>query len=184
MKEIWRDIKDYEGLYQVSNLGHVRSLDRTDIIGRKQVGSILKYFDNKDGYRKVFIRNNGKQKMVFIHRLVANTFIPNKDNKPQVNHKDEDKHNNYVDNLEWVTSKENNNYGTRNIRASKSNSKPIKVIYQDDTYEYWESATVFAREFGLNKSSINKVLLGQYNLAYGMKFEYLTKTERGYNNEV
>ena len=115
--EIWKDIKGYEGIYQVSNMGRVKSLDRLDNKGRKTHGHILKVKHDGGGYCQVALSKNGKQIYPKVHRLVALHFIPNVDNKPQINHKDEDKENNAADNLEWVTSKENANYGTRNIRC-------------------------------------------------------------------
>lgn len=159
MKEIWRDIKDYEGIYRISNLGNVYSVRRD---------SLLKSGMSGNGYLSVILCTDGRRKHFKVHRLVAEAFIENKLNKPAVNHKDEDKHNNNVNNLEWVTTKENINYGTRNIRTSKR----IKVIYQDDTYEIWESANVFAREFGVNQSNVCAALHGRIKTAYGMRFEY------------
>ena len=116
MNEIWKDIVGYEGLYQISNLGNVKSLNyrRT---GKER---ILNPGNNGCGYLFVILCNNGKRKHFKIHRLVANAFLENPDNKSDVNHKDEDKTNNNVDNLEWMTRQENNNYGTRNERSSKS----------------------------------------------------------------
>lgn len=172
MKEIWRDIKDYEGMYQVSNLGRVRSLNRIDSIGRKISGRIFKPSYVGRGYLQIYFRIGGKRKAFRVHQLVAQAFIPNPDNKTQVNHLDEDKTNNNIENLEWTTAKENNNYGTHNQKVAKSLSKPIKVIYQDGTYEFWDSTTAFAREFGISGSNVSDVLRGRYKSSHGMKFEY------------
>ena len=110
MKEIWKDIKGYEGLYQVSNLGNVRSMDRITRDGRKIKGKNIKPHTNGNSrYLRVALCNNGKIKYENIHRLVAKAFIPNPENKPEVNHKDENPSNNFIDNLEWMTSKENSN---------------------------------------------------------------------------
>ena len=127
MVEEWKDIViekggqvfDYTGLYQVSNLGRVRSLDRIDGMGRKVEEKILKLGNNK-GYQSVFLHKNGKAKIFQVHRLVATAFIPNPDNLPVVNHKDENPSNNCVDNLEWCTQKYNINYGTSIERMSKT----------------------------------------------------------------
>jgi hypothetical protein len=113
--EEWRDIKGYEGLYQVSNLGRVKSLSRT--IERSKYGSIfvsekILSTNSTKGYLYVSLCKCGKQKRVRVHRLVAEAFIPNQDNLPEVNHKDENKENNAVSNLEWCTNKYNCNYGT------------------------------------------------------------------------
>ena len=108
-KEICKDIKGYEGKYQVSNLGRVWSIKNQ---------KYLKYWVNRCGYHLVgLMSKNGKQKHEQIHRLVALAFIENPNNYPQVNHKDENKGNNCVENLEWVTAKQNCNYGTRTERA-------------------------------------------------------------------
>lgn len=171
MEEIWRDIKDYEGMYQVSNLGRVKCLDRIDSAGRKRYGRILKLWNSR-GYLQVGLSINSKGKKFSVHRLVAQAFIKNPNNKLEVNHKDEDKTNNRVDNLEWVTSKENSNWGTGIERSAKNRSKRIKVIYRDNTYEYWDSAAEFARDFRIDQRRINNVLRGRRKTAAGMKFEY------------
>ena len=115
--ETWKDIKGYEGMYQVSSMGKVKSLDRLDNKGRKTHGKVLAIKHDGGGYCQVALSKDGSQKYCKIHRLVALHFIPNTENKPQINHKDENKDNNAVDNLEWVTSKENANYGTRKTRC-------------------------------------------------------------------
>ena len=103
MKEIFKDIKNYEGLYQVSNLGRVYSVRNNKILKPKL---------NKYGYLSVNLKYKGSRVTKSIHRLVGEAFIPNPNDLPQVNHKDEDKTNNCVDNLEWCTAKYNHNYGT------------------------------------------------------------------------
>lgn len=113
--EIFKDIKGFEGLYQVSNYGNVKSLERVieDNNGyyiKKE--KILTPTINSSGYYHTILRKDGKSIGVYIHRLVAEAFIPNPNNYKQVNHKDEDKTNNKVDNLEWCTPKYNANYGT------------------------------------------------------------------------
>ena len=123
MKEIWKDIKGYEGIYQVSNKGNVRSLDRTVITKENKVrslkGKLLKPATITHGYLGVNLCNKSYR----VHRLVAEAFIPNPNNLPIINHLDEDKTNNCVDNLQWCTSQENNTYGTRLQKASDSMKK-------------------------------------------------------------
>lgn len=116
MNEIWKDIPGYESKYQVSNLGNVRSLNYLRTGGIK----LLTQGTDKRGYKRVGLYKDGKRKRYLVHRLVAMTFISNYDDLPQVNHKDENKANNCVDNLEWCDAKYNMNYGTRNERASES----------------------------------------------------------------
>ena len=122
-KEVWKDIQGYKGLYKVSNLGRVKHLpyeymfNNTKIIKKEHM---LKPYRNNCGYMLVSLSNHRRTKQFFIHRLVASAFIPNPNNLPEVNHKDEDKTNNKVDNLEWCTRKYNMNYGTRIERALKT----------------------------------------------------------------
>ena len=113
--EEWRDIKGYEGKYQVSNLGRVKSLN----YHRENREEILSNVPDKYGYLIVSLCKNGKELAFKIHRLVALHFIENPNNYPQINHKDENKQNNRADNLEWCTAKYNNNYGTRTQRQSE-----------------------------------------------------------------
>lgn len=118
-EEIWKDIEGYEGLYKVSNLGNVLSLKR-------KKPHLLKPVQYTNGYLFVTLSNHNKSlKENSIHRLVAKAFLSNPNNLPQVNHKDEDKTNNRVDNLEWCDAKYNLNYGTTQERKAKAKSKPV-----------------------------------------------------------
>lgn len=128
--EIWKPVKYYEGSYLISNYGRVKSISRTlyksdgvTICGYVKEHYITQH-DNGNGYLFVNLWKNNKPKREYVHRLVALSFIPNPDKLPQVNHKDEDKQNNFVDNLEWCTCSYNNSYGTkiqRTIETSKQN---------------------------------------------------------------
>ena len=120
--EEWRDIKGYEGIYQVSNCGRVKKLLKKN--EKLQIAAT-----DKDGYKIIRLWNGNKLKTHKVHRLVALAFLENPNNYPQVNHRDEDKTNNNINNLEWCTPKYNVNYGTRNERASKSISKAMKGKY-------------------------------------------------------
>ena len=104
-EEIWKPIKDYEGLYEVSNLGRVKSLNYRKT-GKEK---ILKNMKNNNGYLVVGLTKNGKRKNYLIHRLVAEAFIPNTEGKPHIDHINTIKNDNSVENLRWVTNKENNN---------------------------------------------------------------------------
>ena len=189
MEEIWKDIKGYEGLYQVSNMGRIKSIDR--YVPRKNgklqhvYGKIMTSFDNGRGYKQVYLTKNSITKAHSVHRLVANAFIPNPDNLPQVNHKDEDKANNRVDNLEWCTQKYNQNYGTISIRKSqkllndKNKSKPVLQYSLDGTFiKEWKSTRDVQRNLGFDNSHISKCCRGkQANYAYGYIWKY--KNEEG-----
>lgn len=104
---MWKPIKDYEGLYEVSSDGTVRSLDRKDSIGRNRKGRVRRTFLVGDGYEQVILSKGGIDKGFYVHRLVASAFCQNGLKKPEVNHIDCDKTNNCAENLEWVTSQEN-----------------------------------------------------------------------------
>lgn len=116
IEEVWKDIKGYEDLYQVSNLGNVKSLNYNNT-GKSK---LLKLCFDKYGYLQVGLCKNKKHKIYRVHRLVAITFIPNPMNYPVVNHIDEIKENNNVENLEWCTVKYNNAYGSHQININKS----------------------------------------------------------------
>ena len=118
MEEAWKDIDGYEGLYQVSNLGAVRAVERVVRYGRKLNGKGISRFLTKDGYLAVHLSRDGNARQHRIHRLVATAFLENPENMPQINHIDEDRTNNRVDNLEWCSVKYNINYGERNKRVS------------------------------------------------------------------
>jgi hypothetical protein len=118
MQEIWKDIKGYEGMYQVSNLGRVKSLKRK---GRRR-DTIMKGVVGNRGYRIIVLRNNKHRQQIVAHRLAAIAFIPNPENKKEVNHKDFDKLNNHVDNLEWCTPKENTRHALYNGRMNWDNA--------------------------------------------------------------
>lgn len=120
--EIWKDLKDYEGLYQVSNFGRIRNISRLvndngglNIIKQK----ILKPSKDSSGYLQIVLTKNKIRKSYKVHRLIALTFIPNPKNFLQINHKNENKLDNRAENLEWCTHKYNCNYGTRNYRCTK-----------------------------------------------------------------
>lgn len=126
MEEIWKDIEGYEGLYQVSNLGRVRSLaKKAGRSPRKEKYTAI--FVDRRGYMKTNVCKFGKYTQVYVHRLVAETFIPNPDDKPQVNHKDGNKQNNHIDNLEWCTPKDNINHANKLGLRKPTCCKPVRV---------------------------------------------------------
>lgn len=130
INEEWRNVKGFEGLYEVSNLGNVRSLDRISVGRHREPlfikGRVLSPIKRMRGYLEVNLVDSasGKRRVAKkIHRLVAEAFIENPNHYEQVNHRDENKHNNAVNNLEWCSAKYNNNYGTRNIKISETKRK-------------------------------------------------------------
>lgn len=164
--EIWKDIKWYKGLYQISNMGRVKSLERNVVRGRgglyKIEEKILKSDKNRDGYLFVHLCKNGKRKHHLIHRLVAQAFIPNPHNLQQVNHRDENKTNNRVENLEWCDAKYNMNYGTSIERIIKYNSIPILQFTLDGKFiRKWNSAKEVQKELGFNNSNIGNCCKGK-----------------------
>jgi hypothetical protein len=127
MDEIWKDIKGYEGIYQISTLGNIKSSPRK---GTK--GGLLNASEDKDGYLCIGLNKNGKRKTFKVHRLVAMTFIPNIFDLQEVNHKDENPSNNHVENLEWCTNEYNVRYGTAIMRIRKTQLKRAKAVLQLD----------------------------------------------------
>ena len=161
--EVWKDIYCYEGQYQVSDIGNVRSVDRIDSRGRKLRGLILKPICEKDGYLTVNIYKNGIRKNKKIHRLVAEAFIPNPNGLPQVNHIDEVKDNNNVDNLEWCTSKYNNSHGTRNERVSKK----VRAVNIETGEVITFNSMVEAGRNGYGNGEVSKACRGIYKTNTG-----------------
>lgn len=194
MEEMWKDIPGYEGFYQASSLGQVRSIDRerVDKLGRKfrVKGKIRKLATSEDGYLEVDLNCNGVVKYVRVHRLVALTFIANPENKPEVNHKDGNKKNNNIHNLEWATTAENIRHaihtGLKDRQPPRQecmkglrkcqfiNSKPIKCI---------ESGTVF-RTITEACKTLHKTgdtvrrALDSNSAIDGMHYRYLTDEEK------
>lgn len=141
--EVWRDIKGYEGLYQVSNLGDVKRIKGE----RCYYDRIIKQKKSWSGHMYVMLSKDGIRKNLRVHRLVADSFIPNPNNYPIINHRDENPSNNNVDNLEWCTQKYNMNYGTIIQRARENNPQCIKCKIDDTIYLSIGEA---ARALGIN----------------------------------
>lgn len=189
--EEWRDVANYQGLYKVSSVGRVKSLERIVIRsdGKQQTVSerILKAETTKKGYLQVALCKNGKMKAMKVHRLVATAFIPNPNGYKEVNHKDEDKTNNRVENLEWVTASYNINYGTRNERFAKANkenglyerqakafSKAVQQIDKEsgEVIAEFPSVNEVQRQLGFDKGYISACCLGKHKLAYDYLWRY------------
>lgn len=167
----WKNIKGFVGLYQIHNSGIVRSLDRKvwNRNGYKlESGKILKPNILAKGYFQVYLTNAGITKCLQVHRLVAEAFIPNPQNLPQVNHKDENKSNNRVDNLEWCTQEYNTNYGTctqRISNAHKALQKGKRVVQIDKCSQTiiatYPNSAIAMEQTGIDASAIKKVCLNR-----------------------
>ena len=166
--EIWKDISGFDGDYKISSFGRVWSKNKSKDEG------ILKPGREHSGYLRVMLYRDGKiVACPLVHRLVAEGFIPNPDRKPQVNHIDEDKANNTVENLEWMTAKENANFGTRNQRAGLKHSKQIlQYSLAGEFLREWPSAHEVERQLGFFQSGISNCCLGKYRQAYGFLWRY------------
>lgn len=183
--EKWCPIKDFEGLYEVSNYSRIRSIKRDVIFYRngKQVkrtfGGIFLKKHFCCGYERVRLRKNGKYYDILVHRLVAEAFIPNPEGYPQVNHKDENKTNNFVLNLEWCTAEYNMNYGTRNERSGeklkncKATSKQVFQCAKDGTLiKVWPSVSECGRN-GYNVSAVASCCRGERITHKKYKWSYV-----------
>lgn len=166
LKEQYKDIIGYEGIYQISNLGNVISLK----FGKRK---LLKQGKNTTGYYQVALCNNCKTKSFLVNRLVALHFIPNPENLPQINHKDENPLNNSANNLEWCNSSYNINYGNRNKNMAKSNSIPI-IQYDINMNKIceFESSSDANRILNIPQSSISACCRYKMEKAGGFVWRY------------
>ena len=201
MKEIWKDIPEYEGLYQISNIGNIKAKARakTHKKDKIMISTIKKY-----GYKEIGFMKKGIRKIFQIHRLVAEVFIPNKENfksmpdedrtlvnlnKLEVNHKDENASNNSVDNLEWCTHKYNSNYGNLRkkrkeiaiknnhicfLKHSIENSKKEIIQYDNNgkTIKIYKSIRDASRDLNINSGRICEMCKGKRSQYKGYRFKY------------
>lgn len=163
MKEIWADIKGYEGIYQVSNYGRVKNVQR---------GRIRKPAEDKDGYYQIKLSKNGAFTTQKVHRLVGLAFIKNNKNLPLINHKDENKKNNYYENLEWCDKQYNNTYGSR---AKPKNGKKVAQFIpgSDKLIGIYESISSASHKCKLCASDISHCCLGDVKTAGGYHWRYV-----------
>lgn len=177
-EEIWKDIPGYEGRYQASNLGRIRSL--LDYHGRAQF-LVLSQQLNTNGYYFVLLYKNNSRRFVAVHRLVCAAFHKNPNNYPCVNHRDENRYNNRADNLEWCTQKYNSNYGTRNKRISeKANKKPvIQISYNGTIISYYQTISNAAKASGSTKGTIWGCCNGRYKESAGYLWFYADDPDIG-----
>ena len=169
MTEIWKKIKDFPN-YEVSNLGNVRSVKHLDSMDRVKGGQPLKAcFDGKGNYLQVNLYANGKINTKIVHRLVAEAFVDNPDNLPEVNHKDENKCNNAASNLEWCTHVYNNNYGSK-IGSTRGEKNPMAKITQQDVNFIRNNSVLlggtmrnkeFEKMFNISSSHVSAIIHGR-----------------------
>ena len=167
INEIWKPVVGYEGLYECSNMGRVKSVDRYDNLKHFRKGEIKTLTKDKNGYLIVTLCKDGKEKKHKVHRLVALHFIPNPNNYPMINHKDENPSNPIYTNLEWCDGLYNQNYGTVNERRGKSLSTPILEFDLNMNFiKKWDGMKEIERETGILYQNISKCCRGvrkQYN---------------------
>lgn len=193
--EIWKDVVGYEGLYQVSNIGRVKSIrkrkpTKANQSDRKCV--IMQPYSGAARYLGVTLRKDGKGKTHTVHRLVARAFLPNPFGFPCVNHKDEDCFNNHVDNLEWCTQEYNANHGNAILKRSISNSKhapyygkTVCAYTKDNEFvgsypsigEAADALDLKATTARAIRYYVNRCCLGMQETAYGFKWRYLTEKD-------
>lgn len=161
MIELWEDIPDYEGKYQVSNLGRIRNIQRNN--------HILKLSDDGKGYKKVKLCKNKKSKLFRVHRLVAQVFIPNPNNLPEVNHIDFNRLNNKYDNLEWCDRQHNMNHS---VKGNRFHNKPILCI-NNDTKIYYNSIEEASEKTGIHRSNIGRCCNKKRKTAGGLKWMFV-----------
>lgn len=173
MMEHWKDVAGYEGLYQVSDLGRVKSLRSGKIMSLS--------FSRKTGYKSVILYRDGMGRTYGVHRLVAIAFCPNPDGLNEVNHKDECKVNNRAENLEWCTHQYNVNYGTMrltNERRAAKQSKPCIQLKDGVEIARYCSTAEAARQTGFALYSIQSCLKGYQKQTHGYQFEYVSEWDR------
>lgn len=167
--EHWKEVLGFDVLYEVSNLGRVRTRYNR-FTGYTDDYNYLEPIDNGTGYLRFNWFLNGKQKTVYLHSLVANAFLDNPNNYNEINHKDENKLNNTVDNLEWCDHNYNCNYGTRNKRLSEKTGVKIRCVETGIVYDSLKDAS---EKMNVVKSAINNCLKGRSKTCSGYRWEYV-----------
>ena len=169
-KEIWKPVDGYEGRYEISNFGRVASLH----FARGSRRRVLRQSVNTWGYSQVTLSKDKRKKNVVVHRLVAQAFIDNPNDLPQINHIDEDKSNNRADNLEWCDSMYNVNYGKRTEKASNSNKRAVIATLPDGVEEFYESVQSASNAVGVSRSTLSRALNKKYghNRTCGRAWQY------------
>ena len=179
--EIWKPVVGYEGLYECSNMGRVKSVDRyvSHIYeGEYQFikGRIRKTKLNNGGYEMLSLFRDGKEKTCLVHRIIAEAFLSNPYNLPEVNHKDECKTNNFVENLEWCDREYNLYYGTRRQRQAEKEMVPVIQYTKDGMLiKKWDSMQSVMDDLGINRGNISNCCSGRCKSVGGYKWKYYDK---------
>ena len=151
-KEEWKDIKGYEGKYQVSNLGRVRSIPRSGKHCTRKEAKIM-FLSDRKGYKAITLYKSGKRKTISVHKLVAEAFVPNTKSKPVINHVNGDRADNRAENLEWVTQSENVQHSFDVLKNYNTDNKSVVCI---ETGEIFKSMTEASIQTGANRTRIGK----------------------------
>lgn len=171
MEEIWKDVTGFEGLYKVSNHGRVKSFRASAKLGRPKE-FILRPYKINSGYDVVTLYSKERRVKFQVHRLVATEFIPNPSNLPCVNHKDENKINNHVDNLEWCTYQYNNNYGTARVRTAEARARKVAQKTLDGRLlAVYASPTIASSLLGHKRRTVTDWCKTGYGAGY--RWEYV-----------
>lgn len=180
MTEIWKDIKGYEGHYKISNFGRIYSQDQYVPCGNGKgymrfiPGKFLKILTASNGYPSIGLFKNRKVKVFRIHRLIASAFIPNPEDKPHINHKNANKSDNSLENLEWCTQSENMRHMVKMGRANRASQE--KAIFQIDLngnlIQEWKSGRLASRELKIGQRNLSKCLRGRAKTAYGFIWKF------------
>lgn len=166
--EVWKDIPGYEGRYQVSNIGRVKSLPRNEQFCKRAEELILKTFVCGSGYQEVILKKKQQRKPKLIHRMVAEAFVPNPEGKEEVNHKDGNKNNNAYTNLEWVTPRENIRH-SYDVLPHKTNGKRVRCV---ETGEVCDSLKEAAIKYGVQLPNVWKCCNGKQKTTGGYHWSY------------
>lgn len=174
MEEIWKDVVGYEGRYQVSNLGRVKSLRMWSSVQRRycQRERILKQYQNTTGYFQINLKTNGTRRLGLVHRLVAQAFIPNLENKREVNHINGIKADNRVENLEWCTSQYNTIHAYKTGLEIHPTRKVVQYDLQGNQIKEWASIRGASVAVGVYEANISACCRGLRNKAGGYIWKY------------
>lgn len=177
MAERWKPVCGYEGMYEVSDAGRVRSVERCVVCKngttKRLSGRAIAASTDRNGYLSVLLSKEGNQRRLLVHRMVALAFIPNPNKYAEINHKDECKANNSVANLEWCDRSYNNGYGTLPLRKQKRFGKPVRQILNGETVAIYPSASAAARATGGTQGGISGCCRGELKASGGYQWELI-----------